>query len=304
MNDILLIYSDISEENRFTKLTAIHRSEKREMKESNGLWGPVEWKNSYSISAHGSYFTLYPNFQLILEYRPKPTVRVATKLAHLSNILDTQQNADVQFVVKGRNIGAHYVIVTSASPVMSAMLCPGKFKEGSLKVVVIDDMEPEVFMEMLRFMYTGVAPSILRFLEDLFVAADKYQISALKEECEQLMGYRLTVENVIRRLELAHKHSASTLLETALDYLILHQDEIWNRTEWKEMGKKNYDVFFLATQRMYCKENRKRKAEDGSPKNSPDVKAVPSRPTTMAHVNPPDFASMFALSQVARLTMP
>jgi BTB/POZ domain len=60
-------------------------------------------------------------------------------------------------VVKGETIGTHLVIVASASPVMAAMFEPGKFKEGNDITAHINDTEPEVFRQMLRFlyMYTG-----------------------------------------------------------------------------------------------------------------------------------------------------
>ncbi len=46
--------------------------------------------------------------------------------------------------------------------------------------VHIDDIEPEVLREMLRFMYTGTAPHLERLSDELLSAADKYQLERLK----------------------------------------------------------------------------------------------------------------------------
>jgi len=59
--------------------------------------------------------------------------------------------ADVTFVVKNEKIGAHSAIAVSASPVICAKLEKDKFKEGRPKTVSIDDINPLVFKEMLRF---------------------------------------------------------------------------------------------------------------------------------------------------------
>jgi BTB/POZ domain len=50
--------------------------------------------------------------------------------------------------------------------------------EGRTKEVEIEDIEPSVLKEMLRYLYTGRAPNLDEddMTEPLFLAADKYQI--------------------------------------------------------------------------------------------------------------------------------
>ena len=236
------------------------------MKESDGLWGPVEWTNtcaSFSNYRNNSRIKPnYPIFQIVLEYRPKPVTEVEPKLAHMSKLLDTELLSDVQFIVKGKKIGAHLAIISAASPVMAVMFQPGNFLEGSTRSVQINDFGPEIFQQMLPYVYTGVAPDMLKHLEDLFKIADKYQITSLKLECEQVMSDRLTLENVIRRLELASNHSASVLYESCLQFLTQNREEIWLRPEWEEFGKRNYALFFAVTKKVNINENRKRKQQE------------------------------------------
>ena len=173
-------------------------------------------------------------------------------LTHLSNLLDTQSMTDVTFIVKGEKIGAHSAIVLSGSPVICAMLEKGNFKEGATKEVKIDDIDPLVFKEMLRYLYTGKAPKLEEdeMTEPLFLAADKYQIEALKDLCEQSLISKLNLENVVVYLVLAHLHSAPQLLEASLMFLEEHKKEVWTRPEWKQMIKSYPDLFFLAAHRM------------------------------------------------------
>lgn len=55
-------------------------------------------------------------------------------------------------------------------------------KEGVSRIVVIDDTEPKVFSELIRYIYTGDAPHLENsdMTEPLFKAADKYQVDSLK----------------------------------------------------------------------------------------------------------------------------
>ena len=245
------------------------------MKESNGQTSPAEWTCVCDLSIYGSCKSETLNIQVIVENRPQD-VAVEGKLAHFSKMLDDQLLTDVYFIVGGKKFGSHLAVLSAASPVMAAMFSRENYKEGQTKSARIDDADPEVFHQMLRYLYTGVAPKMSEYVEDLFVVADKYQISALKEECEQLMVSSLSVDNVVRRLELAYAHSASTLLETALEHVTQHLDDIWNRPEWKNLGEKNYDVFFLAMDRVHLKENSRKLEHVPSPEVRLPILATPS----------------------------
>ena len=85
--------------------------------------------------------------------------------------------------------------------------------------------------------------------EPLFLAADKYQIEALKDLCEQSLISKLNLESVIHCLVVAHLHSAPQLLEASLKFLVSRKTEIWRRPEWKELMKTYPDLFFLASHR-------------------------------------------------------
>ena len=89
--------------------------------------------------------------------------------------MDTRSLSDVTFVVKNEKISAHSAIVVSESPVICAMLQKDKFKEGQTKSVKIDDIDPLVFKEMLRYLYTGKSLKLDEddVTEPLFLAADK-----------------------------------------------------------------------------------------------------------------------------------
>merc|ERR1712098_275831 len=92
----------------------------------------------------------------------------------------------------------HKVFLAARSPVFKAMLTI-EMKEKISNEIQIDDAEPEVIAELLKFIYTGKpSPSFLDKCSNamnLFFAADKYQIEALKEICEFSLISSLTIKN-------------------------------------------------------------------------------------------------------------
>jgi hypothetical protein len=79
---------------------------------------------------------------------------------------------------------------------------------------------------MISYLYKGETPKSDEFIEPLFLTADRCQIKSLKDKCAQYLISNLSLENVVSRFMLAHKHNATSLQEATLDYLANHRDEI------------------------------------------------------------------------------
>jgi speckle-type POZ protein len=160
--------------------------------------------------------------------------------------------ADVTFIVKNEKIGAHSSIVVSGSPVICAMLENDKFEEGRTKTDKVKDINPAVFKEVLRYLYTGKAPNLDEddMTEPLFLAADKYQIEALRDLCEQSLIAKLNIQTIIHYLVVAHLYNAPQLLEASLASMEEHKKEVWTRPDWKRLLKTYPDLFYTASHRM------------------------------------------------------
>ena len=96
----------------------------------------------------------------------------------------------------------------------------------------------------------------------LAYAVNTYQIEHLKQLLTNVLISTLTLDNVIGRVKLSHKHSISGLLEASLNFLVDRQEKIREHSEWKQLVKKEPEVFLLITDRMFAKLSRKRKLEE------------------------------------------
>ncbi|XP_024619881.1 speckle-type POZ protein-like isoform X5 [Neophocaena asiaeorientalis asiaeorientalis] len=104
------------------------------------------------------------------------------------------------------------------SPVFNAMF-EHEMEESKKNRVEINDVDPEVFKEMMRFIYTGKAPNLDKMADNLLAAADKYALERLKVMCEEALCNNLSVENVADTLVLADLHSAEQLKAQAIDFI-------------------------------------------------------------------------------------
>ena len=146
----------------------------------------------------------------------------------------------------GEEIKAHSNII-SGNPVMAAMLSVD-MAEAQNRTIDIVDIKPEVFRQLLQFLYTGKAnkePDGMA--ENLLAAADKYQVELLKEECAELLAKKLNVANAVRLLVRAHLHNSTSLLSATLLFIKRNARTICSSPEWRELARNYPDLSVLAT---------------------------------------------------------
>ena len=89
------------------------------------------------------------------------------------HLLESGNFSDVVFEVGGKEFYAHKLILSAHSPVFAAMFGHKDTKEAQEGKVVITDIEPEVFQELLYCIYSDTVLIKDFCVAELFVAADK-----------------------------------------------------------------------------------------------------------------------------------
>jgi len=92
-------------------------------------------------------------------------------------------------------------------------------KESTEGKVVIEDMDPPILKEFLRFLYGGGVDNLTSYSLELFIAANKYDILPLKKICETLLCMHVTPSNAMHMYALGDTHGGTVLKETALNIL-------------------------------------------------------------------------------------
>jgi speckle-type POZ protein len=152
----------------------------------------------------------------------------------LSGLFGNEKHSDVLFDIRGQQFKAHKNILSARSSVFSEM-----FQHEGLEAshqVNIQDIDPEVFLEVLRFIYTGHVPSTKMDALGLglLAAGEKYLLKNLKDACEKHLVNSLSTENCVEFLLAAKSHSAAYLKKNALDFLRRFPHEVQATDAWKK----------------------------------------------------------------------
>ncbi|GJN20632.1 hypothetical protein PR202_gb08032 [Eleusine coracana subsp. coracana] len=99
-------------------------------------------------------------------------------------------------------------------------------ESGTEGVIRIDDMEAQVFKDLLHFVYTDSLPKLKKDGEEedvmsqhLLVAADRYNLERLKLICEEKLSRYIDVGTVATILTLAEQHHCHGLKKACFSFL-------------------------------------------------------------------------------------
>ena len=170
-------------------------------------------------------------------------------ITQLEGLFDSMQFSDVVFHIDGREFPAHKNILASRSEVFAAMF-QHPTTENLTNKIKIEDIEPEIFRELLRFIYTGRIHStkMETMAAGLLIAANKYFLIELKNECEKYLVLQMSPENCVELIfhgDLLNpaEHLKKVLKEAAKCFRRL-QSEVMATAKWEKMEKENPQLLF------------------------------------------------------------
>ncbi|GFY39261.1 speckle-type POZ protein B [Trichonephila inaurata madagascariensis] len=146
---------------------------------------------------------------------------------NLSGLLFTSNCYDFVIVCENQTFPVHAIVLAARSPVFNRMLQYDMI-ERRCRRVIIEDARSTIVQLMLSYMYSGIVRD-LKYGEafDLYRAADKYDMSVLKERCSWFLMSSMNVRNVRCLLALAYFHSDTVMIKHAFKFLektYLHVD--------------------------------------------------------------------------------
>ena len=149
---------------------------------------------------------------------------------HLGGLLDSAVGSDVSFIVDGETFPAHRAVLAARSPVFKAELF-GSMADATMSTVTLQDIEPEAFKAMLRFMYTDSFPadeelgdSPTDVLQHLLAAADRYALDRLKLICSLKLIGHISVDTVGSILVFAETYNCPELKNKCLDFFAVEKN--------------------------------------------------------------------------------
>ena len=184
----------------------------------------------------GSCGSDYLNDFFTLDSDPPPKARVSepTSLRLLERRLRTYFNseefADVTFVVQGQKVYGHKMILSIVSDCFRAMFTTG-FREQQEMEIEIPDCSYEAFLAVMEYIYTGQTPKMecstnsmtstngpsatrdvnLTRIVEILELADRFFLDHLKQICETILQQAVPADTVEVLLPVAQKTNAGQL---------------------------------------------------------------------------------------------
>jgi speckle-type POZ protein len=161
-------------------------------------------------------------------------------ITHLVNLFDNMQFSDVNFNVGGREFPAHKLILTTRSQYFAAMF-KHPTKEQSTNQVKIEDIEPEVFDQLLRFIYTRRVPldKLETMAAGLFIAADKYLMDELKTKCKNYLFHHMSPDSCVILLLHGDLQNPAEYMKKAAKFFRRNPSQVMATDKWKKMKQEN-----------------------------------------------------------------
>jgi len=135
--------------------------------------------------------------------------------------LGTPSYSDVLFLVEGRNVPCHKVIIASRCPQFHAMFLSG-MRESTADTIPLDIRYP-IFMMLLEFIYTDdvdFSRALPNDVIELLGVAHQYTLDQLSERCDQELQKFIDSENVVILLQAASLFHAGRLRSSCLEYIL------------------------------------------------------------------------------------
>lgn len=128
-------------------------------------------------------------------------------------------------------VPVHRAVLAARSTYFRLMLTNSSTAEAQSGTINIADFGIDVFRPLLAYLYQGRCSLPESLLQELFVAADKYQLLDLKDKCERELRKSVRAENALDIALLAQAHNAELLKAAALETIAHWPDEIGESAE-------------------------------------------------------------------------
>ncbi|XP_043910891.1 speckle-type POZ protein-like [Protopterus annectens] len=152
----------------------------------------------------------------------------------LQGLLENSWYTDCSLCVAGAEFQAHKAVLAARCPAFRAMF-ERHMAEEKKNHFEITEVKPEIFKEILHFIYTGRAPNLNNMGYDLLAAAEKFELERLKLMCENTLCRKMSVETVAEILVFADRQRRNLLKAQALDFIIYNINDIMETSGWESL---------------------------------------------------------------------
>jgi len=187
----------------------------------------------------GSCGSDYLNDFYVLDTDPPPRTTVTEPASshlikrRLPHFFNDEEFSDVTFLVQGRRVYGHKMVLAIVSDCFRAMFTAG-FRESSSSEIEITGCTYDAFLAVMEYIYSGATPAWqssmsdrspensrrrLENIVDVLELADRFFLDHLKQFCETLLQHEVRADTVEYLLQVAQKTNAMQMQAICEHYI-------------------------------------------------------------------------------------
>lgn len=179
----------------------------------------------------------------------------------MESLVNNEYLSDVTFAVgkDGEIVVAHKLLLTLASEVMHAQFS-GNFAESKAEnPIPLSDMEPPVFLEVLRYMYCDEVNLSIDNVVDVHYGAEKYLLNGLGRVCLQFLEDNIDETNVLKVFNENRQHDFTKVNDLCLAIILDDPLRFFEQPAFRNIDQRTLQLI-IQSPTINCTESQLRQA--------------------------------------------
>jgi hypothetical protein len=202
-------------------------------------------RTCYAVADLGDKYCL-PRLTSLAKQLVQPSTKVppTTYFKDFDRFTLKPKHSDVSFLVDGRTIMTHKILLCARSEYFRNMLTGGLL-ESTLEIIPFSDVSYNVLRSILQFCYTDDLSCTADTVMDLLMSSRVYGIERLKGMVETVVGYSLDVHNAPGILSIAALYSFKRLSKACKYFILSNWTTVTATDDWAELDPALIDKLTL-----------------------------------------------------------
>ena len=159
---------------------------------------------------------------------------------------------DVKILCNGKTFNCHKIVLSCQSEVFKTMIKNKSLTEKKTGIMKIEenDISSDIMEQLLYFLYHDKVKNAKMINPNLLIAADKYNIQGLLDECCKYFESKLSLKNALDILVLAETTNQKDLFDTASRFVCKNTGSLEKSSGYQEMVNESPKMFTRVFSKM------------------------------------------------------
>ena len=166
---------------------------------------------------------------------------IVQEISFREKLYAEKELADLKILCDGKNFKCHKIVLSCQSEVFKTMIKNKSLneKKGEIMKIEEDDISSDTMDQLLYYLYHEQFKDVKMINPNLLIAADKYNVCGLLDECSMYFEANLSLQNALDVLVAAELTNQKDLFEAASRFVGKNIGSLNKSSAYEEILKNN-----------------------------------------------------------------